>query len=91
MALNPESPYGGSFAFNLSCFLGEEDAARLEAGELAKLFRPQDPRVLEVQSILREWAKTRSESELQRQRGMVGRLADRIPEIARVLCQAFAT
>lgn len=89
--LNPQSPYGWVFAFNLSCFLGEEEAARVEAVELGKLVKPQDPRILEDRDILRAWAKTRSQVEFQAARKVVNHISDQIPEVTRVLCQELET
>jgi hypothetical protein len=88
-ALNPQSPYGRVFAFNLSCFLGEREAARVEAMELGRIARPDDARVLEGQGVLRDWVKTRSNHELEATRKTVGHVSDQIPEVARVLCQVL--
>jgi len=89
--LNPQSPYGWTFAFSLSCLLGDIEAARAEAVQLGKLARPEDPRVLEDRDVLRDWVKTRSSHELQTAKRAIGRVSDQIPEVARVLCQALET
>jgi hypothetical protein len=88
-SLNPQSPYGWVFAFNLSCFLGDTKAALAEAVELGKTARPDDPRVLEDCSVLREWVKARSKDQLANARKTISCLSHEIPEVARVLCQVI--
>ena len=88
-SLNPQSPYGWVFAFNLSCFLGDAKAAVAEAVELDKTARPDDPRVLEDCNVLREWMKARTEDQLAIARKAVGCMSHELPEVARVLCQVI--
>jgi hypothetical protein len=86
--LDPYSPYGWSYAFNLSCFLGDETRAREAAAELGRLAGPQDSRVLDIGSVLRDWWKTRSGIELGRALMFMERMKNRIPEVAAALFQA---
>ncbi len=90
-ALDPQSPYGWSCAFNLSCFLGDGKSAKEVAAELGKLIGPQDPRILEMGALLHEWGKTRSEGELREARKVIDNITDQIPEVAKVLCRAITS
>jgi hypothetical protein len=87
--LDAQSPYGWGCAFALSCFLGDEERAREEARELGATIMPEDPRVPELRQLLREWRKSRNVSELTRARNVLGQIGDRIPRIARDLCEDF--
>ena len=85
--LDPDSPFGWGCAFNLSCFLGNREQAREEAAELGTLISPEDARILELRDLLREWRKARRVDELVEARRVVGWFGDRIPRVAKVLCE----
>ena len=83
----PQSPHGWSYAFNLSCFLEDERGALESAVELGRLAAPQDPRVQDTHTVLREWWRGREEAEVKRVGRFIYSINDRIPEVARVLCE----
>jgi len=87
--LNPHSPYGLMCTFNLSCFLGEIDAAKREAEGLHLLISREDPRLKEVSNHLREWTRTREVFEVKQARDVCERIHGDIPESAEVLRQAI--
>jgi len=84
--LEPQSPCAWICTFNLSCFLGEERGAISEAQELNHVVRQKDPRVVEVQNILGEWIKARSDRELDVARSMAKRFYDLVPDVAAIVC-----
>jgi hypothetical protein len=88
--MSPESPYARVCVFNLSCFLGEDEAARTEAEELGGI-SSSDPIVLEERDLLKKWVMTRAESEIAKAKAVSERIKDAIPETARVLCEAFTS
>ncbi len=83
----PQSPCGWICAFNLSCIVGDEEAARAEAIQLGKVATPDNPIVADVSELLREWMKTRSDGEISEARIVRRHISGEVPDTAGVVCR----
>jgi hypothetical protein len=59
------------------------------AQELARYVGLDDPRVAEVNGILGDWIRARSERERDAVTSTTSRLYGRIPEVAAVVCREY--
>lgn len=85
----PEEFLSRACAFNLSCLLGDEKAAALEASAMNGIL-PTHPGVLGVKDMLSVWwCETRTPSERAVAQSISERLRGKISDVAQSLCQAF--
>lgn len=84
------SPIDRCYAFNLSCFLGDERAAELQAAALAEQASSADPRIAQARDIVATWISSRSPTARATARQVIANLADDLPEIVRPISEVIS-
>lgn len=86
---NPDSLHGHVYAFNLSCFLGDENAATEEAIEIGSRLACDHPLIHDAGVILRSWWKTQGAKHVEVARHVAARMSGKIPDAAEALGRTF--
>jgi hypothetical protein len=88
-AKGEEALHARSYAFNLSCFLGDERQAIEEGRELSRHATPDSEVLLSLRDLIRTWVKTRNARELACARRVVATASERFSPAAHVLTEAY--